>query len=356
MMLSFDPLLVRVSLVVCLAVLLNSPIAVGQRYADKEFSSVNGDPINIRHSTSMLASSGHYLTVGNTYSSGEGANILLVKRTPDGNIVWEREYDGPDHMNDYGVDVAEDGNGAFLVVGSSFRSNSGSYDIVVLKFDPSGQLLWEYFHDGTAHGKDVPCGVAVEANQVVVAGATKNSSTMTDMLTLKLEPDGTHIWTETYDQSQLDDAAVQVDVSSSTGKITVVGGSEGQTNLYDMVTLKYDPSGGLLDEHRSDYNAGVDEPTAFDEDGAGNVVISGYYFPGSGDAEMSLFSLDDTLGVNLLVAVRVIDASLEVPALGVRAAIQPLDQLGVVLFDVPAPVEVDSNADAAIGGSKHCLQ
>ena len=58
---------------------------------------------------------------------------------------------------------------------------------------------------------------------------------------------------------------------------------------------------------------------------------------------------DDALVVDLLVAVGRVHAGLEVPALGVRLAVQPPDELAVVVCDVPGVRQVDPDVDAAVG-------
>jgi hypothetical protein len=60
--------------------------------------------------------------------------------------------------------------------------------------------------------------------------------------------------------------------------------------------------------------------------------------------------------VDLLVAVRIVDASFEIPARSLRTTIQPRHQFGVILLDVPASVEMNSDRDTAGCGLQHRSQ
>ncbi len=268
-----------------------------QRYVNQDWSSIVGLPIDIHWSSSMIASTGHIITVGNTYTSGQSANVLLTKYAPDGAIVWQVEYDNPDNLEDYGIALCEDNSGNFYVAGTSFRSSSASLDLTVLKFDASGTNSWAYYFDGTASGDDIPAEIVTDGTDVFVTGGTENTSTGTDYITIKVKNDGSEVWTNFYDHNSYADAAIEIDINQN-GEIIVAGGSADQANLYDMATVKYDPNGNLINIHRSNYNVGIDQPTSFDIDTSGNTIIGGYYIPSTSEMQISLVSLNDTLGLN----------------------------------------------------------
>jgi subtilisin family serine protease len=268
-----------------------------QRYVNQEWSSIVGLPVNIHWSSSMIASSGHIITVGNTYTVGQNTNVLLTKHATDGTIIWQVEYNNPDNHEDYGIAVCEDNSGNFYIAGTSFRTSSSSLDLVVLKFNSSGVNQWAYFFNGSANGDDIPAGIVSDGTDIYVTGGTESASTAADYVTIKVKSDGTEVWNNLYDHNSLDDIAVEIGLNLG-GEIIVSGGSADQANLYDMATVKYDASGNLVNEHRSNYNVGIDKPTCFDLDTSGNAVIGGYYIPSPGEMQISLVSLDDTLGLN----------------------------------------------------------
>lgn len=245
----------------------------------------------------MIASSGHIITVGNTFTSGQSTNVLLTKYATDGTIVWQVEYDNPDNLEDYGIAVCEDNSGNFYVAGTSYRSSSSSLELTVLKFNSSGTYQWAYFFDGSASGDDIPAQIVTDGTDIYVTGGTESTGAASDFVTIKLNSAGLVAWTKLYDHNFLDDVAVEIDINQ-VGEIIVSGGSADQANVYDMATVKYDLYGNVVNVYRSNYNVGIDQPTCFDIDTSGNAVVGGYYIPAPGEMKISIVSLDDTLGLN----------------------------------------------------------
>lgn len=286
----------KISLLLLFSIITTGYLSA-QRYVNQEWSSIVGLPVNIHWSSSMIASSGHIITVGNTYTAGQNTNVLLTKYATDGTIIWQVEYDNPDNHEDYGIAICEDNSGNFYVAGTSFRTSSSSLDLTVLKFNSSGVNQWAYFFDGSASGDDIPAGIVSDGTDVYVTGGTESTSTESDYITIKVKNDGNEVWNNLYDHNSLDDIAVEIALDPN-GEIIVSGGSADQANLYDMATVKYSPSGNLVETHRSNYNVGIDQPTCFDIDTSGNAIVGGYYVPTPGEMQISLISLNDTLGLN----------------------------------------------------------
>lgn len=84
---------------------------------------------------------------GNIYVAGEkDLNILTVKYALNGDTLWQREFNGG--SGDIGFDIQVDSLGNSYVSGVS-----GGLGIVLIKYDPSGNLLWLRNHT------DVPFSV-----------------------------------------------------------------------------------------------------------------------------------------------------------------------------------------------------
>ncbi len=94
------------------------------------------------------AGGNHYM-VGATQSFGEGgADAFIVKYNASNGLVWQRTWGG--RQDDIATAVAVDSNGSSYVAGfsSSFTPVNGDY--VLLRFDPSGNLMWQKSGGGTA--------------------------------------------------------------------------------------------------------------------------------------------------------------------------------------------------------------
>ena len=137
---------------------------------------------------------------------------------------------------------------------------------------------WVRRFDGEAHGWDRPYDIAVDnSGNIYVVGTTKSASNQQDYITIKYSPDGTVLWTATYNgpvNSQ--DQAYAVAVGNS-GNVYVTGGSFGNGTERDYLTIKYTPDGDSLWTRR--YNGpgyGIDEATSIILDDSENVYVCGY--------------------------------------------------------------------------------
>ncbi|MEZ4722435.1 MAG: S8 family peptidase [Flavobacteriales bacterium] len=279
--------------VLAAAFCITSQAASDQSYVNRQFVVINGQPVDLHWSSTILATSNHILTVGNTQTSGQGANVFLTKQATDGTIIWSVEYDGG--FDEFGIAICEDGSGNFLVAATQ-TGDTSDYDILVLKYSSAGTLLWDYTFNG-GQGNDLPASIVAHGNEAIITGGKETSNGLSDIVTIRLDASGSELWAETYDQNNLHDIGVQVNVDQSTGEATVVGGSSPSVNSYEKVVLRYDEYGSLTDQYHSSAT-GIDKPTCMGSDSINNTIVGGYYTLGTGLIEMVFISLDDTLGLN----------------------------------------------------------
>ncbi len=102
---------------------------------------------------------GNLIVVGDTRSSDKdvtknngGADLWIIKITPDGDLVWQKNFGGSNF--DAGRAIKNTNDGGFIVCGSSRSSdrdftNKGQNDGWVLKVSSSGSTEWQKFIGGT---------------------------------------------------------------------------------------------------------------------------------------------------------------------------------------------------------------
>jgi hypothetical protein len=247
---------------------------------------------------------------GNVFVAGtaEVDNIVAIQYSPDGVELWEVRYDGPGRGNDDAIAAGLDPEQNLLVVGTS-TSASGDADVVVLKFDGNGNLLWEArvaFGDGT---HEIASGLAIDASgSTCVVGwtcASESDPDSCDALTAKVDSSGRVLWTRRYDSEdrRIDLArAVAVDGEGST---YVAGLSRRRTADSgfndDILVVKYSAEGRELWARSYDGPAhGYDEAYAVAAAG-GRVYVTGTSFrAGSGSDVTTLAYSED--GNSLWVA------------------------------------------------------
>jgi hypothetical protein len=118
---------------------------------------------------------GSFLLLGNSSLGVSDASIYLVKVDAEGNILWEKTYDESDtiyHARD--IEPAADGN--FIIL-ADFEARIGeNTDMVLIKVDPEGTVI-ESTPFGTVandHSKSV---TVLDDGRIIVSGTTDLTST-----------------------------------------------------------------------------------------------------------------------------------------------------------------------------------
>ena len=147
-----------------------------------------------------LDNAGHVYVTGYSYKSGSTMDIVTIKYDAiDGGEVWTSIYDGPTGKDDRAYGIAVDSFGNAYVTGS--YKNGYNWDCLTIKHDATdGSVVWERFYEGYYARDDKFSDVAVDAaGNAYVTGSLTVLNIITDYLTIKYDPDGNVVWTETYD-------------------------------------------------------------------------------------------------------------------------------------------------------------
>ena len=227
------------------------------------------------------ASDNVYVT-GSTssYGSGQGfttSDIFLLKYGPSGESQWSRTWGGL--QNDYGTGVTVDSAGNVYVAGST-NSYGGQSDFVLLKYDPSGNLLFQKVWGGAQN--DFGTGVAVDAGgNAYLTGYTYSFGStpgVASAILVKYDPSGNPLFQETWGGSQNTFGyGVTVDGAGNAYVTGYTYGSHPASAVATTFLLKYDPSGNLLSQQTWGGNKG-DYAYAVAVDNVGNVFVTGYTY------------------------------------------------------------------------------
>ena len=133
--------------------------------------------IVIKTSDGNLIWSGAYKSNDGDFTANQGNyDIFVTKTDPAGNVMWQKVFGGSNA--DYVNDIIEDSNGNILLTGSSksndgdITGNHGNYDVIVVKLDASGNILWQKSFGGSSVDKGM--GIIQDGNNYIVAGYTKS--------------------------------------------------------------------------------------------------------------------------------------------------------------------------------------
>jgi hypothetical protein len=207
----------------------------------------------------LLDLSGNVYLGGYTLSFGEGyADMCLVKYDSLGVQQWNRTWGGVNF--DYGNDIAIDSSGNVYLAGTTSSFGEGSSDICLVKYDSSGMQQWNRTWGGT--DSDSCNGMVVDfSNNIYLTGHTHSFGvTGFDIALVKYDSSGTQLWNQTWDGGADNYGwGIAIDSSDNVYIAGQISGLSGESEINDMVLVKYDGN-GILQWSRiwggSDYDRG----------------------------------------------------------------------------------------------------
>lgn len=231
---------------------------------------VNGDD---RASGLAVASNGDVYVTGSSFGPS-GYDIATVKYNSSGIQQWVNRFDDPFHVTDVAAGLAVYPSGGVYVAGTTY--NGQNYDILILKYDASGNSPWQAYYNGTGNGDDGATALKVDnSGNVYVTGYTTGIGTGRDYLTLKYTSSGSFAWATPqnglgngYDVAK----AITLDNSAN---VLVTGVSYGNGTGYDIATCKYTNSGSLQWIKRYNSLNIDDNGTCIATDVNGSVYVGG---------------------------------------------------------------------------------
>ena len=216
---------------------------------------------------------GNVIIAGTLDNADTQKDLLVVKFDNDLNELWRYVYDGAGSYDDRARDLTVDDQGNVYVTGYSMESTSPwvAPDAITLKLAADGSLIWKAIYDGPDNQHDEGKGIVVDDSaNVYVAGYSRNSQSQWDLIVLKYDSDGNLVWSAQYDNAAGNDFAVQI--AKKDNGVVVSGVSS--RNGGDILVVSYDNAGN--EEWAQVYDSGnnaQDEPFDMAVDGDGNIII-----------------------------------------------------------------------------------
>ncbi|MBK6773905.1 MAG: hypothetical protein IPG78_17560 [Ignavibacteria bacterium] len=194
-------------------------------------------------SMTIDASNNIYIT-GKSLSAANGYDIVTIKYNTAGTVVWTAVYNGSANSLDEPTDILYDGTNIY-VTGTTTRSIGTGLDYVTLKYNGStGAILWISIYSGLGVSDDIATKIAFKNGSAYVTGkGFYSSSTNADYVTIKYNgTTGDSVWVKNYNGTgNGNDSATNIRISVDTS-IFITGKSFG-TSTYDYATLRYSSAG-----------------------------------------------------------------------------------------------------------------
>ncbi len=286
-----------ITLLACGAVLFIAPAE-----AQLNFQRLLGDSDDeFFYDVKTTADDGYILTGYTTSTLTGGKDLYLVKTDGDGVLQWGRAFGGA--ADDIGYAVIEiSGNSGYLAVGSTNSfSATGDRDILVVRVDMNGNLLWATQY-GTPNYHEEARDVVRTSEQGQVAFAlTGFRSDLTglqasDLIVLKFSNSGNILWSRAmnfmFNGVVLSDKGYAL-IDNGMGELYATGSViDPNGTAWDVALVKVDPNGNILWHYK--YGAGNhEEGFAIDRNEMGGYVITGYTSSfGAGGDDVLLMRVD----------------------------------------------------------------
>lgn len=210
-------------------------------------------------------------------TGGQEEDWHTIQYDPDGNKLWEAVYDGPAGLGESSEDLAVDDQGNVYVTGDC-RLDTTNWDVVTIKYDPYGEVLWVAQYDGPEGLRDEAAALALDGEgNVVVTGSSDSATTDTDSLTLKYDADGNELWVARFDGGgAMSDRGDFLALDSAGNVFVGARSTVSEAASIDYATIKYDPDGNELWVARyNGPNGGADTPSGLAVDASGSAVVTG---------------------------------------------------------------------------------
>jgi DJ-1/PfpI family protein/beta-propeller uncharacterized protein DUF5122 len=146
----------------------------------------------------IKASNGKIYICGHTESYGNGEDdVYLVCLESDGSFLWHHTYGGV--ASDMGKDIIESQDGNLLILGNTGSFGAGNRDIYLLKVDFNGTQIWTKTF-GTADYQDASSLIEISDKSILIAGQTDILNVdLMDAAVIKTDSAGNEIWNHHYE-------------------------------------------------------------------------------------------------------------------------------------------------------------
>ncbi|MEO8146911.1 MAG: SBBP repeat-containing protein [Bacteroidia bacterium] len=225
---------------------------------------------------------GNIYLAGYTFQTGQDKNYLLVKINQSGVVLWSRVYNNSTaNGSDKVFFVGVDGLNNVYISGTTDGGSINQNDILTQKYDASGTMQWTATYNNVlANQNEEPLGMSVDnSGNVYITGLSDKDSTAftnDDIITLKYNTAGTLLWSARINGVGNGTDRGSSITSDNAGNCFITGRTfTNNASADDVITVKYNSSGGETWRNVYNRNGNNDRGEAIAIDDSGNVFTTG---------------------------------------------------------------------------------
>lgn len=235
-------------------------------------------------------SDGGFVVAGSSQSfSGTNTDLFVLKLGNDGSVSWQKTFGGT--AFDRALTIQQTLDGGYIVAGITQSFGSGNNDLWVLKLGPMGDLLWEKGIGGVCSYEANSVVATTDGGYVVAGNAHSCTLANRDILILKYDTDGDLLWRKNYG-GDISEYAHSIDQTSDGGYI-VAGRTRSFGSGYntDVWVVKLDSNGDISWQKIFGGNL-FDRAYSIQQTSDGGYILAGATQSfGAGDDDMWLIKL-----------------------------------------------------------------
>lgn len=221
--------------------------------------------------------------------SGMDIDMLVLKYAPSGRLIWARRYAAPGLGTDVATGVATDAAGN-VYAGGSVTHTGGTYSaFAVVRWSVTGHRDWVATVESLTPGPDDgAASLAIDAQgSTYLTGRVQDSPTTTACLTIKVSAAGAVRWKQLFAPAAVANEGVRVE---QRGSVAYVAGRASNDGVSSTVFLaRYDAaSGALLSNSWSAFTQGPYAPLALAVGGDGSAWVASNLVDAFGVAHAAL--------------------------------------------------------------------
>lgn len=184
-----------------------------------------------------------FIFTGHSNSIGNGGyDVLVVRTNKTGDLIWQKSFGGFDW--DFGNDIVFAPDGNIIICGYSYSSKYGKTDGYILKLNSvSGALIWQRYYGGSEDDDFRAIKTTLDGNLMLTGKTNSYKDLKGDIYFFKLDLNGDSILTKTYGYKNKVDYGNDIIEESGSGYF-IGGGSESYSSgLKDAFIFKLTTTG-----------------------------------------------------------------------------------------------------------------
>ena len=225
------------------------PQLINSQWISNYYGNSYGDtPLNNAHGTSICVDNYGNCYITGYVDEGSGNNVLVIKyNSQTGDTIWTSSYNGEANEDDVGNAIITNDAGDIYITGYETINGKGR-DLLLLKYSPDGTLLFHTTISGyeiDAEDAGVNLSLDIDGN-IYVTGFCTDSSMVTGILTVRFDTGGSSNWYNIEAGTGFNAKGTNIAVNNSGTTIYIIGYVTSTTSNNDMVFIKYSLNGSKL--------------------------------------------------------------------------------------------------------------